>query len=646
MIVKLIVSFILALSLAASVSSWPVWKRLKDPEAFSYMWGFAIWGVGVYILGLINVEEILDYLGLYRALEYSIFAGITYFLLNVPAKRVRWISIARTALFVAFIVSILGIFPFYKWWHIEYTSKKLFLLEFWGERLLIGLWLATTILATAAFWDGQMPQRTLFTVVYFIMFVRRLLFQPSSIYTASYIVETALFAYAGFDVVGSALKYFQLSLDRTKREVDHILSLIGRIGAVVSESLDLNHVAEVAISSICEVVRADAGAIFVYDKVAKNLKVAAVSGVFPPLLETPAYVATREKFLLEKFKSDVIPLGETPVGMVASSLQPLIIADALKDSRVYQAAPGVVDIKTMLVYPLLIQKDLVGVLALINKLGGPFDEADLRTVRILSEVSSLSLRSIQLYNEVLDKQRAEHELQVAASIQRALLPESAPEVSGFQLAFYFNPAKGVGGDYYDFVTLKNGKIGVAMADVAGKGVPAALVMVMIRSILRTLASSVEEPSRLVSLLNNILSEELTAERYATMFYFVYEKTLEGAQIKFTNAGHGPMLLFRGDEVKQLDTDGLPVGIMANTFYGEGAETVLPGDVFILYTDGITEAMNEQKELFGIERLLRVVRANLSLSAEGIRDRIIEEVNKFVGEAPQHDDQTLVVAKAI
>ena len=248
--------------------------------------------------------------------------------------------------------------------------------------------------------------------------------------------------------------------------------------------------------------------------------------------------------------------------------------------------------------------------------------------------------------ELLEKQRAEQELSVAADIQRKLLPQTSPDVSGMQLAFYFKPARGVGGDYYDFIQLPSSKVGVTMVDVAGKGVPAALVMVMIRSVLRTLAPSYDSTSQVVSRLNDILSRELSSDRYATMFYYTFDPVTH--RVKYTNAGHGPAIFYSPStgELRRLDTEGFPVGIVEGSFYGENEVVVREGDILVLYTDGITEAMNEDHELFGEENLIEVIKSNASLSAQEIKTRIVQAVGFFVGDAPQHDDMTLVVAKFV
>ena len=167
-----------------------------------------------------------------------------------------------------------------------------------------------------------------------------------------------------------------------------------------------------------------------------------------------------------------------------------------------------------------------------------------------------------------------------------------------------------------------------MFDVSGKGVPAALIMVMIRSILRTIASLEEETRDLLTKMNNIISEEIVEDRYATGFYLLFDA--ERGIMSYTNAGHGPLLVYRSkqDKFEFLDTAGMPVGIMSGVEYGQEYTTLERGDIAVLYTDGITEAMNLTHEEFGMDRTQEVIRNNKSGTARDIANRILENVNRF------------------
>jgi sigma-B regulation protein RsbU (phosphoserine phosphatase) len=183
-----------------------------------------------------------------------------------------------------------------------------------------------------------------------------------------------------------------------------------------------------------------------------------------------------------------------------------------------------------------------------------------------------------------------------------------------------------------------------MADVAGKGVPAALVMVMIRSAMRTIAKTDSEPREVVAAINRAIAGEVTQERYATLFMAIFD--VHTGLLHYTNAGHGPMLVYRAatDSFELLDTAGLPVGIARETEYGQDDTVMSPGDLAVLYTDGITEAMNSRHEEYSLARLKEDLRKFRDLPAREVAEKILENVSVFTGDEPQHDDETILVVK--
>jgi sigma-B regulation protein RsbU (phosphoserine phosphatase) len=201
----------------------------------------------------------------------------------------------------------------------------------------------------------------------------------------------------------------------------------------------------------------------------------------------------------------------------------------------------------------------------------------------------------------------------------------------------------VGGDYYDIIDFKD-RVAFAMADVAGKGVPAALVMVMIRSSMRTMVKTDSEPKQVATAINRALHGEVSEERYATLFYCMFD--IHTGLLSYSNGGHAPMLVYRGmtDSFELLDTDGLPVGIAPETVYGQDETVLNSGDIAVLYTDGISEAMNLKHEEYSLARVKEDVRRFKDLSASEIAGRILQNISEFAGDEPQHDDETILVLK--
>jgi len=245
--------------------------------------------------------------------------------------------------------------------------------------------------------------------------------------------------------------------------------------------------------------------------------------------------------------------------------------------------------------------------------------------------------------------RKNAELEIAADIQRSFLPEIIPQIEGFGIAATSRPAKEVGGDFFDVVpleviSLSKNQMGVLIADVSGKGVPAALFMALSRVIVRTSSTWFKVPSDIIRHANSIISGDSKTGMFVTLFYGVIDK--DTRKFTFVNAGHNPPILYHGDSgtIEELEGTGIALGIMDDAEYTQKEVRMSPGDTMILYTDGVTEAINEREEMFEVERLVDVIKETTNATAQETLDRIISSVFQFSGSQPQFDDITLMVIK--
>jgi sigma-B regulation protein RsbU (phosphoserine phosphatase) len=245
---------------------------------------------------------------------------------------------------------------------------------------------------------------------------------------------------------------------------------------------------------------------------------------------------------------------------------------------------------------------------------------------------------------LIEKREIERELGIAAEIQRKLIPLSIPQVPSVDLAVFSKPAHGISGDYYDIFKLDEKKLGLIVCDVAGKGVPAALVMIMIRSIVRLISSPKRDVATTVRWINLGITGRLDIDHYATLCFLIYDS--DRREIYYSNAAHHPMLLYRQKTNKfiQIDTEGLPIGVERRAKYIQKKILVESGDIFIVYTDGIIEAMNPQGDQYALKSLQKVVLKSIQLSAKEMIDAIKKDIDTFVDTRRQFDDQTLVILK--
>lgn len=248
-----------------------------------------------------------------------------------------------------------------------------------------------------------------------------------------------------------------------------------------------------------------------------------------------------------------------------------------------------------------------------------------------------------------EKQRLDDELRIARDIQKSLLPVRPPQMAGVEVADFCEPAREVGGDYYDFFQLGPRQLAVLMADVSGKGTSAALYMAELKGLVLALSETVRSPRRLLIELNRLLAEHLDNRSFITMTYLVLD--LEARTLTAARAGHTPLIVVTGGEPTVIAPDGMVLGLRlpgAEARFAqvldEHTRPIRPGDLIVLFTDGVTEAMDQDGEMFGDEALARVVRAHAALDAAAIRERVVRDVKAFVGEAEPHDDMTLVVLR--
>ena len=252
-------------------------------------------------------------------------------------------------------------------------------------------------------------------------------------------------------------------------------------------------------------------------------------------------------------------------------------------------------------------------------------------------------RQIENSFEALRRKEAlERELSIAREVQQQLLPLSTPTVQGLELTGVCIPAIGVGGDYFDFLQLSDRLVGLVVADISGKGIPAALLMAGLQAAVRSLTRPEVAPAELNRRLNEILYHSSAASRYATMFLGFYDA--ETRSLNYSNAGHHPPLLLSNGSVTQLDAGGMPIGMFLDTGYRESSHRLSPGDLLILFTDGVIEQPNAQGDEFGEERLIELLKSRHEQAVEQIVGDILEALNGWSGGAEAHDDVTLVLAR--
>jgi steroid delta-isomerase-like uncharacterized protein len=243
--------------------------------------------------------------------------------------------------------------------------------------------------------------------------------------------------------------------------------------------------------------------------------------------------------------------------------------------------------------------------------------------------------------EIQERERIEQELQVARQIQQALLPEAVPELYGWQLAAYYKPAREVGGDFYDFLELEDGHLGLVVGDATGKGMPAALVMATTRGMLRAVAQSSDSPGEVLRRVNDALYPDIPSEMFVTCFFAILDP--KNGSLSYANAGHDLPYLWQGGDAEELRARGMPLGLMPEMSYEEKEAVLGEGDNVLFYSDGLVEAHDPSYEMFGFPRLEALISERGK--ERSLEEALLEELYSFVGESwEQEDDITLLTLR--
>ncbi len=331
--------------------------------------------------------------------------------------------------------------------------------------------------------------------------------------------------------------------------------------------------------------------------------------------------------------------------------EPILTINAQSDAR-FQQKQSVIGyaLRSILCIPLILERRVVGVLYMDNRIkAGVFNKESVQLLSAFGSQAAIAIEKARLHQEDVQRQRLEKELSVAREIQISLLPKSCPTIEGWDFAAAYQPARLVGGDFYDFFQLGGdpGQVGIVVADVADKGVAAALFMALSRTIIRTTAQNGGSPSTTMQQANDlILQDSSRSDIFLTAFYAALDS--RAGQLTYTNAGHNPPYWYQTSSgtLQKLSGHGIVLGLFERIQLQDHTLSIAPNDVIVFYTDGVTEAMDVDGHEFGEERLCAAIMESVHLSAQAITDTIMAALQGFTAEASQSDDVTMVVARRL
>jgi phosphoserine phosphatase RsbU/P len=304
---------------------------------------------------------------------------------------------------------------------------------------------------------------------------------------------------------------------------------------------------------------------------------------------------------------------------------------------------GRIATRSELAVPIVSEAGVIGCLNVESDRPAAFTGDDAELLQFFASAAAVSIERALLHREVLEKQRIESQLRVAREVQAGLLPDAPPDLSGYDIAAVALPTGAIGGDYYDYVPLDGARLGMVVADVSGKGIPAALIMATFRAALRTEMRRQDQVSAVATQLNRVVLESRDASRFVTTVCGILDQ--ESGRFTYVNCGHNPPLLLRASGgADTLRTGGPALGLFPDEGFEAGSACLAPGDSLVLYTDGVVEPADDSDAEFGIERLAAAVRGSHGQRAEDALRSVIDATRAFSGRDEYDDDFTLVVVK--
>ena len=446
-------------------------------------------------------------------------------------------------------------------------------------------------------------------------------------------------------------------MERSKEEIQVeetlVFDFLHGLGEAFTETIRPHDLHRLIVEGATRILDAHGGALYMADRTGTKLTPAFISKGCPPLVDVPPHIlqqAASAPVALESYiRLHPVALGDGVIGRVWQTGEAVCLNEFSEAPELAKLRGTSFGTASVMIASLLYGKQNMGVLALGNgPMDAPFSQSDFVVFKSIAEQSAFALYNAIIYSEANEKKRLDHDLEIARDIQRVLLPAEPPSVNGFEISGINVPARQVSGDYFDYIKVDEERLGVAIADVSGKGVPASLIMAICRSVLRSQAAQNPSPADVLKKVNRQLYPDIKEDMFISMAYLILDHVHNG--VTLARAGHDAPLLYKrsSQSVTPVKPPGMVVGIDSGNVFdritGDFPIRLERDDCLVLYTDGVTEALDADGNEFGVERTMQSVRASAGHGAQAIIARLIDDLRDFVGSHPQNDDITLIAIR--
>jgi sigma-B regulation protein RsbU (phosphoserine phosphatase) len=401
----------------------------------------------------------------------------------------------------------------------------------------------------------------------------------------------------------------------------------------VRDTLDLDEIMEQLLDTVKTVLDYDAAGIFVLNQ---DL----VRGRHESTLGMIAGVTRRGFDPNPPEEDDMLMRGQGVIGYVIQHCKSLVVADVRQDTHYVQGRRAT---RSEIAVPIIRNERAIGALNLESDRLAAYTPNDVEVLQFFADAAAISIEKAMLHKQLLEQELIGRQLETAREVQLKLLPHSSPNLPGYDIAGICIPTDEIGGDYFDYIPLSHNRLGLAVADVSGHGIPAALVMTAFRALLRTNALVKSRPANIANTIDRLLPEFTGNQHFVTLLYAVLEPASGG--LTYVCCGHPPpILLCANGEIEKLNNHTPALGIFQNLLHTDAEIILAAGDILVLYSDGVIEPMNQHNESFGIQRLAQVIQENQQLAADEIILKVIQATSVFTGDYGFLDDFTLVIVR--
>jgi len=445
------------------------------------------------------------------------------------------------------------------------------------------------------------------------------------------------------------IQALDVSNTRLIHEKKITFELINRIGNEISEVNRYEGILELVLKTAIQTTLSEAGAFYLISSEDNELELVTFQGPYIPLEHEENTKLIGKQFEKKLYKKSGKTLGRNILKQLdESSTGGVILKGTEQVQLVKLLGESAYHIRNLCAGVLKIKNELLGVFVIINKRfpAETFYQEDLGLIQSLGNQAALGIHMARVYESLTEGERMKRELEIAEQIQSSLLPKEIPKLAGFHCAADMIPAQEVGGDYYDVIQLGENRMGLVIGDVAGKGVPAGMVMLMVRTIIHAIITDLASPLEVISMLSKRIYPQMDSKQFMTLLYLVWDK--ENKTLRYASAGHEHILHYKSstNKIERIRSGGLAIGMHPEIeqFVVQKEIHLDKNDVVVLYTDGITEARNNYEKMYGLDRLQAIFQNNARLEINNLRGKILQDVNDFRDGAKQYDDITLLAFK--